>query len=919
MKKLQKLLALVLSLSVLMSFMSVSVFADDSQAGIYGCSLTEHIHGAACYEQKQVCEKQWDLTCEEHTAHTAGCYAAHIHTEGCSYEMVCTNKEEHVCTDACEKEKLYTCGIEQDLICTLELHTHSEEGGSCYAVHIHSGDAGCYEDELVCTAGEHTHSRTCLTVEAEAEVAAVEALIEAMPGLQEMKDARTSADFNVGLSYQSKGSDEDNAANQQAYMDYLTDGFAAREVAQAAYDTLPSQLQAYVANAAELEEAMPEASLNTSMSASIPAISDSDAYAYRYSGNKYEWSLHDNAAGNSACSFILVDRNEYGGETWRPDGVYVPGESNYVVVYCCDVETGIADGTNYKRINLEDADYYSDEVARQIRALVMSSYPFISANEMRALLKEGNTGLTNAEIDAITESEMLAATQFSIWSYANSESITEEEIADISAYGNSWNAYTGGVYHDLGDITWRWWRSGNYYYGGSYNNYYEDVDKSITAMVNYLRGLEGVAPEEEGIVISDIQIVGEPVLKSGNVYQVAVKVTLNSSGSSDKDELKIVASSGNGSAETDVVLGTTEYVMTLSAAVGETIAVKVSGTQHLPTGAYFYEPAARIVDGEVATESRDVSQNLVGVAMGDTEVSAEASFTLKYTLPETGPDDLGSASVSLKKVNESGRVLTGAEFTLGCDLDGDGAGDPIKTYAVNDNGELLIEDLLPGQTYTLTETKAPEGYRALSKAITFDVTADGRIDLSAYNQPSGVTCDDETYILTVVNCHVPVVTTTSVSVEKVWAGDDGLLRPSEITAVLLKNGEVADEVTLSEENDWSHRWSGLDDDYTWTVAEADVPAGYVSEVSQSGRKFTITNTYDASVTTDGEEPTEELPDGNIPLDGAPTVEELPEEDIPLGDVPATGDMGLVWMAMAALSGSGLAGMKLLGRKRRDEE
>ena len=45
--------------------------------------------------------------------------------------------------------------------------------------------------------------------------------------------------------------------------------------------------------------------------------------------------------------------------------------------------------------------------------------------------------------------------------------------------------------------------------------------------------------------------------------------------------------------------------------------------------------------------------------------------------------------------------------------------------------------------------------------------------------------------------------------------------------------------------------------------------------------------------------------------------EIPEEETPKAEVPETGDMSLLWLAMTALSGSGLAAVSL--RKKRDEE
>ena len=49
------------------------------------------------------------------------------------------------------------------------------------------------------------------------------------------------------------------------------------------------------------------------------------------------------------------------------------------------------------------------------------------------------------------------------------------------------------------------------------------------------------------------------------------------------------------------------------------------------------------------------------------------------------------------------------------------------------------------------------------------------------------------------------------------------------------------------------------------------------------------------------------------------LEEIPDGDIPLADVPQTGDMSIIWFGISALSGLGLAGVKLFGKKKDDEE
>lgn len=71
---------------------------------------------------------------------------------------------------------------------------------------------------------------------------------------------------------------------------------------------------------------------------------------------------------------------------------------------------------------------------------------------------------------------------------------------------------------------------------------------------------------------------------------------------------------------------------------------------------------------------------------------------------------------------------------------------------------------------------------------------------------------------------------------------------------------------------------------------------------------------------DGNTPTTDLPEEETPTTELPEEPtELPDEETPLAEVPETGDMSALWLAMTALSGTGLAGVTFLGRKKRDEE
>jgi len=78
---------------------------------------------------------------------------------------------------------------------------------------------------------------------------------------------------------------------------------------------------------------------------------------------------------------------------------------------------------------------------------------------------------------------------------------------------------------------------------------------------------------------------------------------------------------------------------------------------------------------------------------------------------------------------------------------------------------------------------------------------------------------------------------------KAW-NDEGYewLRPEKITVHLLKDGEIADTVELSAENNWRYSWTDLSSEYDWVVVEEALP-DYTTVVVQQGITFLMTNTY----------------------------------------------------------------------------
>lgn len=163
---------------------------------------------------------------------------------------------------------------------------------------------------------------------------------------------------------------------------------------------------------------------------------------------------------------------------------------------------------------------------------------------------------------------------------------------------------------------------------------------------------------------------------------------------------------------------------------------------------------------------------------------------------------------------------------------------------------------------------------------------------------------------------------TSLTVNKEWILDDGGEAPVSVTVELLRNNSVYDEVTLDEDNDWSHTWTRLDGRYNWKVQEADVPDGFTAEVSHHGTIWTITNDdLPEDPETPPEEPDEpdepDTPEDPVTPDepGVPDTPDTPDEPNTPNEptLPQTGqNWRLVWIL--AITGAVLVLVGILGKK-----
>lgn len=478
---------------------------------------------------------------------------------------------------------------------------------------------------------------------------------------------------------------------------------------------------------------------------SVDVKAGTEGYTYmslfRKYAHGYEFGGHFMGDGEGPQTFVVLDTVTHDKTIWEPNDLYKFGSSNYDVVYCCDVETMIVDGTYYKRLNLEDSEYYDDAQAAKIRAIVTNAYPYVSLEAMKASLAK--EGFEYAE--ELTRNEIIAAVQCAIWVCANN--MNADSLRYQKSYRVSDNLQWGYPLHDTSN------ESGLAVAGNRVFETYPEVGERINSLVDYLLAQNALYAEKNAIVISDLSIKEViPVTEKDGVYKVVMQVTLNNSGSGYEDDiwLETVILDENGNVvelktgeepkKVKVEYGTETYNLVVEAKNGQTIKAIVFGKQVLPKGVYFYAPKPADIDkdDDIAT-SREVSQNLVGAAFGETSVYAEAKTPLEVNEP-------ARAELALKKIDENGKFLTGAKFALY--VKGDTGSIKVDTYDVDANGKLKIGGLLPGE-YRLREAKAPAGYSRLKQAIEFIVNDDGEIKLNG-DAPEGVAFDDENEF-TIVN------------------------------------------------------------------------------------------------------------------------------------------------------------------------
>ena len=191
------------------------------------------------------------------------------------------------------------------------------------------------------------------------------------------------------------------------------------------------------------------------------------------------------------------------------------------------------------------------------------------------------------------------------------------------------------------------------------------------------------------------------------------------------------------------------------------------------------------------------------------EVVVEADKVVEVQIENA--KELGSLQV-IKKDAESGKVLAGAEFKLKNE-----AGQVVgEAKTTNKDGVVKFENLVPGK-YTLEETKAPEGYKALEVTVEVNVVA------------------NEVVKQEVMNEKVKEEITGQLEITKVDANNTNKTLAGAVFEI-WKDGIKIDTLTTNKSGKATSKKLEPGD---YTLKEIQAPEGYT--LSNKEMKFTISN------------------------------------------------------------------------------
>lgn len=313
----------------------------------------------------------------------------------------------------------------------------------------------------------------------------------------------------------------------------------------------------------------------------------------------------------------------------------VDESNNKYYAYCADFDTDSKLGYGYNIENVEDAGYYDETAAAQIKAIALNGYWATESGvgslaAVKELLTKENEakglGLTEEEIASLTEGAALTATQAALWKYGNSGQyiVNDDDITGKrTVQGNKDGFYVSDAQKKLA----------NALYQVLTNMDTATVEDSTTTLIT-----------ENNFATADKTTI-RVTNKEGDTYTADLSFTLEVQPSMVNDDLivkvldenenviKTVRLAGDDSTTGYGVVTAKDGVYTiegLEIASGAVLTLNLEGVQKLDYGVYLYK-----------ADAFTTTQTMVGVSEGTRTVNLKATVTFEA---KELPDDVKDTS-----------------------------------------------------------------------------------------------------------------------------------------------------------------------------------------------------------------------------------------------------------------------------------
>ncbi|MBR3672760.1 MAG: Cys-Gln thioester bond-forming surface protein, partial [Clostridia bacterium] len=459
----------------------------------------------------------------------------------------------------------------------------------------------------------------------------------------------------------------------------------------------------------------------------------------------------------------------------------------------------------------------------------------------------GMKGTENTE-DDITVSDIEIIQQLAIWHFTNPESVTTFPTIQIAVNGGTKGTYSQIYTSDIGSI--KAGKRREYMLQMIYDYFVNGGEEAVRDGANPYKGdnkttalvyINSVAQPvvrltREKELVGEYEIVIKKEDKNGNILPEA-KFTINGEEKTTNSEGKIELGKQN--------ITESNYRETDTYEIKETEA---------PAGYKKYN--GTITLSVTKKESTDGTCYEIDKALLDETSNRSTNVNIDYntkTITITIKDEpiTGKYSIKLVKKDENGNLLKGAIFTVGG-----------NDYTTNVDGTAMIatdvtinqDNLALTDTYTITETKAPDGYKLINGKIKLEVTKHQVGEKFVINEctltkPEGVTVTKEVdnaaqlITITVVDEEAP----GEYSVVLIKKNTDGKLLPGAVFTVGEIECQPSNDAGLVKiiTNAPINKYN-VDTKDTYKIKEKTPPPGYkpiVGEIKLEVEKEKVNGIY----------------------------------------------------------------------------